>query len=215
MSRCEIRRHAPDQLAQKDFLVRVERLRIESNKIFVSHLPSALVAFHVARSPRRASFPRPDRRRLHATSHLSTDSRQKNASRKTPTTRRARSRDVASRVTNRYKHIRTLIISDKSWLISAWNANVSVSSLIVCFTSLASATPFDATSVSGCGFLPFQRSEFVGVFGVKTRQMCVFSKRVSTAFVLYRWFAFFALYGLVRVYSTEDHKLDSDMWSRQ
>jgi hypothetical protein len=66
MSRCEIRRHAPDQLAQKDFLVRVERLRIESNKIFVSHLPSALVAFHVARSPRRASFPRPDRRRLHA-----------------------------------------------------------------------------------------------------------------------------------------------------
>ena len=211
MSRCEIRRHAPDQLAQKDFLVRVERLRIESNKIFVSHLPSALVAFHVARSPRRASFPRPDRRRLHASiQSFDRFAPKKNASRKTPTTRCARTRDVASTGTNRYKHIRTLIISDKSWLISAWNANVSVSSLIVCFTSLVRATPFDATSVSGCGFLPF-----VGVFGVKTRQMCVFSKRVSTAFVLYRWFAFFALYRLVRVYSIEDHKLDSDMWSRQ
>lgn len=66
MSRCEIRRHAPDQLAQKDFLVRVERLRIESNKIFVSHPSSILLAFHVASPSRRASSARRDRRRLHA-----------------------------------------------------------------------------------------------------------------------------------------------------
>lgn len=162
MSRCEIRRHAPDQLAQKDFLVRVERLRIESNKIFVSHPSSILLAFHVASPSRRASSARRDRRRLHAIFRQS--SRQKKRIAKKPTTRCARTRDVASTGTNRYKHIRTLIISDKSWLISAWNANVSVSSLIVCFTSLASATPFDATSVSGCGFFAFPEVRVCGCF---------------------------------------------------
>jgi len=175
-SRDEIRRHAPDQLAQKDFLVRVERLRIESNKISVSHSSSELLSFHVA-SP---SSPRIFRSSVE-TAAVHRQIRAKKTHRIKHPTHDARSRDVASNATSRRKThslFCTYVDNQRQELVNLRLERERFRVLAhLCFTHFALlATPFDATvGASGSCFWAFQRSEYVGCFTSKhSSSVCFF-----------------------------------------